>query len=126
MGVHHGSFIGSQPQLRSALGPLMEACNTRLSMHRSLVRLRWRLRVARNLGRESVQARHSIKAAQEKLPVKDFQAPLVEYVEGHSEAEEDEDDDDGEEDVEDEGEEDGKVISQTSGQMSPMMSEPVR
>mmetsp|Transcript_49302 Transcript_49302/g.78472 ORF Transcript_49302/g.78472 Transcript_49302/m.78472 type:complete len:168 (+) Transcript_49302:2-505(+) len=104
--IHHCAFIGSQPRLQAALSPLKEALESRLSLRRSLARMRGRVRMTRDLGNELLHAQLVVAQGKEEEieSGRDSQTPLVEYVEGQSETEDEDDEDDEQE--EDEEEED--------------------
>lgn len=95
--VHHCAFIGSQPALRGALEPLHDALQARISSHRALLRLRGRLQLALQMGKQCLEAGDREKAT--------VRMPLLEYVEGDETAPASESD--GSEDEDEEGEDEG-------------------
>merc|ERR1712113_260169 len=94
MGMRHRSFIGSQQTLRQGLLPLQDALQARCASHRALVRLRGRLKLLRDLGRQVAET-----GPAETRDTETSIDPLHTYVEGDSddgasaeEVEEDNDD----------------------------------
>lgn len=80
--IRHYGFIHSQPVLRGALQPLVDAFEARVCTHRELVRLQGRLQMAQKFGRQLLE-----KRKQEKENV--FE-PLLVYTEGDEDAAEEE------------------------------------
>lgn len=96
--LHHCTFIRAQPALKEALRPLHDATAARCAKHEGLARLRGRLQCLIGLGKQVV-----VRKAQEQKTVR---APLLEYVEGDDELDEEEDDDEEEAEQEDAEDED--------------------
>merc|ERR1712066_449941 len=88
--IRHYGFIHSQPILRGALQPLVDAFEARISTHRELVRLQGRLQMAQKFGLQVLE-----KKKQEKETLHE---PLLVYVEGDEEVPEEESSSDAEKD----------------------------
>merc|ERR1712151_394051 len=88
--IRHFGFIHSQPVLRDALQPLVDAFEARISTHRELVRLQGRLQTAQKFGRQLLE-----KKKQER---DNLFEPLQVYIEGDEEVPEEESSTDAEKD----------------------------